>query len=691
MTDLRVDRIKHDANEKRLEREAERRRLKKDTARDVANYIGTPKNPERREKAEASFISFAQTYFSELFPLKFSQVHIDVINRLEETVNKGALYCCACPRGFGKTTIAKIGVLWAVLTGRSKFAVLIANNAGRAQLLCDDLLKILSSNVLLAEDFPEATVPFRLCDGSPRRLLSMTYEGESLLANTSKGRILMPRIKGSKSSESVIVTTGLTGSVRGLSQITSTGKALRPDLVLCDDIEDAESAMSPTQTEGRYAILMSDVLGLAGANGIACLITATVIAPDDLTEKMLNNPEFHGHRYKLVTSFPKNMALWDEWNEIRINDLKNGGYGEPATEFYKENFEEMHEGASVSWDDRYNPRNDVDALEAAMKLYYRDAISFYSEYQNDPQKLNEDTAYVITREKFGLACSGEKKLICPHEAEFITSFIDVHKNLLYYCTVAYDRKFNGAIIDYGSFPRQRRKQYTLKNPGIALEQYFSNASLESCITQGLNNLCDYILNTTYVTESGEEVPVKRVAIDANWGDQTDTVYSFIRGYKNDKVIPSHGKFVGVTGSFMQGGVREDWVGTHWRVPKKRSKGLRYLLIDTNYWKSFLYNRISAPLGTVGRMTVYGQPSDHPLLQKHLSSEFATEVMAKEHRMLVWELYPGQDNHLLDCLVGTCVLANIEGAEYMDIATATRKRNQKRAMAYKSLRRVDSET
>lgn len=689
--DLRTDRFQHNADERRIAKEAERKRLKSDSARDIGDQIGTPKDPERRAKAEASFVDFCLIYFPDLFPLAFSDIHKGVIARLEETIVKGALYCCACPRGFGKTTIAKVGVLWAVLTGRSKFVVLIANNAGRAGLLCDDLLKMISSNPLLAEDFPEATVPFRICDGSPRRLQSMTYHGDNIMASTTKGRIIFPRIPGSKCSESIVVTTGLAGSVRGLNHVTSRGEALRPDLVLCDDIEDAESAMSPTQTEGRYAILMSDVLGLAGAKGISCLITATVIAPDDLTEKMLNNPEFHGHRYKLVPSFPTKMNLWDEWNEVRLADLRNGGYGEQATLFYKEHFDEMHEGAEVAWAERYNPRNDVDALEAAMKLYYRDQISFFSEYQNDPQKRNEDNVYCITSEKFDLTCAGSEHLEVPHESEFITGFIDVHKNLLFYTLVAFDRKFNGTIIDYGCFPKQKRKIYTLQNPGVSLENLYPGDPLESCITKGLRNLCDSLLNKTYFNTDGEEIKIKRLAIDANWGDQTDTVYSFIRNYRNEKIIPSHGKFVGVTSQFHTPGQhKEDWIGTHWRVPKKRKDGLRYLLIDTNYWKSFLYNRICTPEGANGRITVYGRPIDHPLLARHLSSEHATEVMTKGQRTLIWEQFAGRDNHLLDCLTGSCVLANLEGANYMDIAQETRHRNSRRALAYKSLRRQEND-
>ena len=686
-TDMRVDRFDHNYDERRIQREVERKLLKKQSARDVGNRIGEPKDKERRKKGEARLLDFALIYFKNLFPLSFSEIHYDIINRFEDTINNGAMYCCACPRGFGKTTLAKVALIWAVITGRSRFAVLVANNAGRGIQLGDDVLRMLSSNQLLAEDFPEVVVPFRESDCSQRRLQSVTYNGEPIHADVKKGRIVLPNIPGSLSAESLIVTTGLTGSVRGLNYVTSSGEALRPDLVLCDDVQDAESAVSPTQTDGRYSILMSDVLGLAGAKGISCMITATVIASDDLAEKMLDNPEFHGHRYSLLKSFPKDMGLWKEWNEIRLNEARNNDYeNKESNAFYKKHFDAMNEGAEVAWKERYNPKQDNDALEAAMKLYFRDPISFFSEYQNKPQKDLNENKLEINKEKFGLACDGASQKVCPVNSDFCTAYIDVHKNVLFYCVTAFDRAFNGRLVEYGAYPEQGVRLFTQSAPRITMSDVWDNAPIEACLAKSLGALVDQLSSTSYMDEEGNPIPLVKIGIDANWGDQTDTVYTFIRNKRDVRIYPTHGQFFGVTKDFNGGWIKkEDRVGLHWRIPRKRKDGLSYILIDSNYWKTFLFNRISSPLGVEGRITVYGSSVDHPLLSKHLSAEKATEVMTKDKRQMVWTLKANRDNHLLDCFVNCCVLANLEGAVYQDVVAATSKQKSRRAMAYKALR------
>ena len=686
--DLRVrDRLKHSYDEARCLRENERRQAKREAGRDVLKRVGKPVNPARRKAALKSLQCFAETYFADLFPLEFSQIHLDIIQRFEDTINNGAMYCCACPRGFGKTTLAKVALIWAVFSGRSKFAVLVANNAGRGAALGEDVLRMFGANPLLAEDFPEVVVPFREADCQSRRLASVTYDGLSTYASLKTGRIVMPNIPGSLCPESVIVTVGLTGSVRGLNYITSDGRSIRPDLVLCDDIQDAESAVSPTQTDGRYSILMSDVLGLAGAGGLACMITATVIASDDLTEKMLNNPEFHGHRYALLTSFPKNMKLWKEWNEIRTLEAKANDYdGQGSREFYESHWDEMHEGAEVSWEQRFNPKQDKDALEATMKLYYRDPVSFYSEYQNQPKKDTFENNLQIDKEKLSLACDKADRLVCPAGSDFVTGFIDVHKEILYYTIVAFDRKFNGRLIDYGSFPEQGTKIYKQSSPRVAIQDVWPDDSLEAGLTKALDSLVHKIIDGNYIDESGDPVPFVRLGIDANWGDQTDTVYTFIRNLKDVRVYPTHGQFVGVTKEFNGSWIKpEDRVGLHWRIPKKKKNGLSYVIIDANYWKSFLFNRISTPPGGTGRITVYGEGIDHQLLAQHLSSEKATEVTTKDKRQMVWTLRSGRDNHMLDCFVNSCVMASIEGAMFDDVVVIANKQKSRRAMAYKALR------
>jgi len=56
--------------------------------------------------------------------------------------------------------------------------------------------------------------------------------------------------------------------------------------------------------------------------------------------------------------------------------------------------------------------------------------------------------------------------------------------------------------------------------------------------------------------------------------------------------------------------RGDMVGHHWRVPAaSQGRELRALNIDTNYWKSFIHNRLAVPVGDRGGLSLFGLPTE----------------------------------------------------------------------------------
>ena len=107
----------------------------------------------RRRKTTRSFKSFCEVYFPDIFYLKWSPIHLETIKAIEEAVVKGAIQCLALPRGSGKTSLCQAAVVWAILTGRRRFGVLIAANQSRANQLLNDIKTWLETNELLLEDF----------------------------------------------------------------------------------------------------------------------------------------------------------------------------------------------------------------------------------------------------------------------------------------------------------------------------------------------------------------------------------------------------------------------------------------------------------------------------------------------------------------------------------------------------------
>jgi hypothetical protein len=102
-------------------------------------------------------------------------------------------------------------------------------------------------------------------------------------------------------------------------------------------------------------------------------------------------------------------------------------------------------------------------------------------------------------------------------------------------------------------------------------------------------------------------------------------------------------------------------GLAWLLTRGRSsRKVRHLLIDVNFWKSFIHRRLTTALGDRGSISLFKSADDHRMLCDHLTSERCEIVMAGR-TIEEWELIAaGRDNHWLDCLVGAAVAASIQG-------------------------------
>ena len=113
---------------------------------------------------------------------------------------------------------------------------------------------------------------------------------------------------------------------------------------------------------------------------------------------------------------------------------------------------------------------------------------------------------------------------------------------------------------------------------------------------------DY-LGREWKRDDGAMLRIERCLIDANWGSSTDVVYQFCRQSAHSVVtMPSHGRYVGASSVPFSEYKRKrgDRVGHHWRIPNTVGRRqVRHVLIDTNYWKSFVHARLAVAMGDRG--------------------------------------------------------------------------------------------
>ncbi len=628
-------------------------------------------NPKRKAKALKSFKKFCRVYFSDVFYLPFSADHEKVIEKIEQAVLHGGLFALAMPRGSGKTCLMQMACVWAALSGNTEFVCLVAASGDRAKDLLENIKVWFETNPLLYEDFPEVVHPIRALEGIVNRQKGQLYQGELTRIEWAADKLVLPTIKGSQASGVVISCSGLKGSdIRGQNHARADGKVVRPSLVMIDDPQTTESAWSASQSRRREAILAGDVLGMAGpGKKISGLMACTVIRPEDMADKILDrelHPDWQGERTKMIYVFPSNEKLWAEYAEIRADSLRNDGDGGQATEFYRQHRDEMDAGAVIAWPERHN-EDELSAIQHAMNLKFRDEAAFFAEYQNEPI-IDSEGDEMLSVDEIGEKLNGYPKGAIPLVCNYLTMFIDVQQKALFYLIAAWEENFTGYVVDYGTWPDQKRPYFTLRDMRRTIAQQKPGAGLEGAIYHALEQLTLETLGRVYRREDGLEMPIDRCLIDANWGQSTDVVYQFCRQSQYTRLLlPSHGQYVGASSIPFSEYKRKkgDRVGHHWRIPNTLGKrAVRHVLIDTNYWKSFIQARLAVAMGDPGCLSLYGRDEKrHRCLAEHLTAEYRIKTLARGREVDEWKLHANRpDNHWLDCLVGAGVAASIQGVK-----------------------------
>jgi hypothetical protein len=651
----------------------------------------------RKEACRRDFKLFCETYFPEVYRLAWSSDHLRVLAKIQKSVLEGGLFALAMSRGSGKSSLTETAAIWAMLYGHREFVVLIGASESAALEMLDSIKTEFEVNEHISADFPEVSYPIAKLEGIANRCAGQLYRGERTRITWTANEIVLPTIKDAASSGVIVRVAGITGRIRGMKYKKPDGRTIRPEFVVIDDPQTSESAGSVEQTRKRVRVLAGDILGLAGpGKKIAGIMPCTVIRPGDMAEQILDkakHPEWNGERCKMIYQFPKNGELWERYADLRADELRESGTFEKATEFYRERQAEMDEGAVASWPDRHN-YDELSAVQHAMNLKLTDEAAFWAEYQNEPLPEDLGTDEQLTVDGVVNKLNGHSRRTVPVSANHITMFVDVQKTLLFYVVCAWDDDFTGCVIDYGAWPDQRRRYFTLNEANPTLQAKFPRSGLEGCLYGGLKALTEDYLSLEFTRDDGAAMKIEKCLVDANWGQSTDVVYQFCRESQfSNVVVPSHGKYIGASSKPMSEYHKAvgDRVGHNWRMPNIRGKrAVRHVVFDANYWKSFIASRLLESMGDRGSLSLWGRSSEtHMLFAEHLTAEYRVKTEGRGRRVEEWKMRPeGADNHWWDGLVGCAVGASMSGCvlEGTDVAPV-RKTNMKPRVKLSELRRL----
>lgn len=341
---------------------------------------------ERIHRCELDAYEFALEYFSELrnpgndgnwdgfdvtdkasapaFHLEMTDIIDDV-----STVNTNAKVAIAAPRSHAKSTwFTKDMPLKEVVYRKRRYIIIISETPAVATANMEWIRNQLKFNVKLREDFGPLL--------SPKDQTNIKDNGEEFIAWHTEGG-------GSKRQLALVQAASTGQALRGRNW-----NGTRPDLIICDDLEDARpggNASTPEQRSKLLAWFAQTVMPLGDPKGkrTAFVVVGTTVHRESLLMNLLHKrSDFKSLIYRAIIEQPRRQDLWEQCRLIYV-DRTNDNRADDARAYYEDNYDDMNDGASVLWPE-------VQPLWKLMTWKWDNgSLAFNTEYMNNP--IDEDS------------------------------------------------------------------------------------------------------------------------------------------------------------------------------------------------------------------------------------------------------------------------------------------------------------
>ena len=305
---------------------------------------------DRVQSAARSLEVFAKKYFPNIFTAPFSALHKEIFSSVEEIIlsrrHRKNYYVRAAPRGHGKSqVISFLLIMWCICYKYKRNILLVSDTLDQAKTFISAIKTELEDNSLIKEDFGN-------------------------LVSDDKW-----------SQDKIITSNRVQVYGRGAGQKLRGNKfgAIRPELVIIDDLENDEQVETDAQRQKLFNWFMKALIPVGNPTTDFVYI-GTVLHYESLLQKLLTLPAFsmwNRQRYQAVQHFSES-PLWDDWERL-MSDENDPEAGEKAYAFYLQHRAEMLEGVKALWSD-----SAPDYYLNMMELRFADPSSFASEYQNEP-------------------------------------------------------------------------------------------------------------------------------------------------------------------------------------------------------------------------------------------------------------------------------------------------------------------
>lgn len=492
---------------------------------DIGSCKSLTRNKKRWRKCRDSLLDFGYEYFPHWLGRKPSDLILLYVGKLQESVLLSRHLSVAIPRGYAKTTWAKIALVWAAAYRHSDYSTVFGANESSASAILSDVVHEISSNEKLAQDHEGMCRPLADLGGQWQRSRSQHIGGVPTEIKLTSSRLILPTVEGAESSNCVIEARGITSGFLGLNY-----RGRRPKFALLDDVQGLESSFSPADVRKLESTVQSGVMALGShERRIGIAMICTVAQEDDLSSRYTDaeiHPEFTPIRCGLVKRWPKRGDLWEQYRLRWKQDQREET--QVATEYYQANREAMDDGSVVMDAELYDPRTEVSAIQHAYHArYMMGEKAFFSQMQNHPVK--ENVLYEITPKAIVSRLNGLERFIMPKMHETITIGSDINHDGIRWVALSIGANGSTAIVDYGKEPET----------GVLVPPNATEQEQQALIYKGLAKALKRIERAGYQSRDGRGAMVRGWGIDR--GYKPEIAHLFARRIKSSfPVIPALG-------------------------------------------------------------------------------------------------------------------------------------------------------
>ncbi|AHM66867.1 hypothetical protein PPSQR21_032280 [Paenibacillus polymyxa SQR-21] len=301
-------------------------------------------------EAETDLIAFALEYFSEAknpgnagnwdgfdivdvneapdFHREISVIMDDVSN-----VNTNDKVAVAAPRSHAKSTyLSKAFPLREIVYRKRKYEIIISETPAVSSGNLDWISMQLKHNEKLRRDFGPLLSP---------------KQQENPKDNSSEFIAWEPTDSGIPKMLTKVEAASTGQALRGRNW-----NGVRPDLIVCDDLEDIKSnAATPELRQKMRDWFAQTVVPLGDPKGkrTAFVYMGTTVHHEALLVNVLyKRSDFKSRVYRAVIEWPERMDLWEACRLVYVN-RDNPNRAADAKALYEMNREEMDRGATVLW------------------------------------------------------------------------------------------------------------------------------------------------------------------------------------------------------------------------------------------------------------------------------------------------------------------------------------------------------